>query len=212
MSSCYGQRLWNAVARGDTEARIDCFIWYNNADVDYSDTDGWTSLMEATHQGRCSVIELLLQNGATVNKQNRRGETALFVAAEQGKINAIEILMGRGGDINMTDNDGLTPLCAAAMQGRLDVVELLARLRVSGLNKPNNFGITPIRAAATNGHIETVCSLVKLIAEASGKAFASRTLHSALAFLDDKCNTKCDHSASVRFKEGLYIYIYIYFS
>lgn len=207
MSLSYGRRLLESVVNGDTEERIDGFICYSNADVNYSDEDGLTPLMAAARVGRCSVISLLVGNSANIEQPNRHGETALFVAASRGQTRAIEILVSLGADVNITDIDGLTSLAVAASNGHTATVELLANLRGGStlLNQTDNYGNFPIKMAASNGHVDTVRSLVKL----SPKTRALRTLRETLAFLDDKRNVKCNGAASIRFQQGLLYFLRI---
>ena len=55
-------------------------LLHNDLDVNDTDIDGWTPLMEAVTQENIEIIELLVQNGADANARDITGSTAISLA------------------------------------------------------------------------------------------------------------------------------------
>ncbi len=69
-----------ACANKNTEI-IKLFLEHG-ADVNISDSQGWTPLLVSAQQGRLEIVQLLLENGADRNARNKEGKSALNIAVE----------------------------------------------------------------------------------------------------------------------------------
>ncbi|KAH4206757.1 hypothetical protein HBI04_204350 [Parastagonospora nodorum] len=87
----------------------------------------WTPLHQVAHDGRCEMIEFLLdRNLFDIHVSGRFGRTPLHAAASSGRLNAIMLLFKRSNGNNTHDNTLLpTPLQLAAIGGHLEVVQAL---------------------------------------------------------------------------------------
>lgn len=56
----------------------------HGADVNATQTDDFTPLLEAAHNGQLVMVQLLLEHGADINARLSSGKTALDVAQEKG--------------------------------------------------------------------------------------------------------------------------------
>lgn len=65
-------------------------------DVNCSDGDGNTALLEACRNNQCNIVEILLEAGADVNQSNSGGQTPLLVASMCNNVPLAEILMEAG--------------------------------------------------------------------------------------------------------------------
>ena len=54
-----------------------------NAHVDLLNGDGWSSLMCASQNGHCEVVELILEKGAQVCLQDDNGLSGLMLASHR---------------------------------------------------------------------------------------------------------------------------------
>jgi hypothetical protein len=62
------------------------YLLASGADVNYSDSHGWTALMFASENGHVVVVKKLLGAGADVNYSGSYGWTALMLASENGRV------------------------------------------------------------------------------------------------------------------------------
>lgn len=66
------------------------------ADVNQTDSDNNTALMQATENGHNKIVKLLIKNGADVDMENDYDETALSIARENGSRFITGLLHGGG--------------------------------------------------------------------------------------------------------------------
>ncbi|KAG2483914.1 hypothetical protein HYH03_017235 [Edaphochlamys debaryana] len=88
------QQLWQAAEKGDAE-EVHRLIALD-ADVDWADEEGVTSLMKAAEGGHCEVISALLQAGAPWNAQDKNGYTAGEYAMGCSQQEAVDLLLDFG--------------------------------------------------------------------------------------------------------------------
>lgn len=63
-------------------------------DVNIADEDGFTALMIAAAEGKCSVVKLLLEKGADSTKQTVELKSiALHFAAKYGNVDVMQLLL-----------------------------------------------------------------------------------------------------------------------
>ncbi|XP_050391355.2 uncharacterized protein LOC126810372 [Patella vulgata] len=84
------------------------------ADVNLSDNNGRTALMEAARACTRSGLQCLVDAGAAVNLSDNNGRTALMEVARACNRSGLECLLEAGADVNLSDNDGRTALIVAA--------------------------------------------------------------------------------------------------
>lgn len=107
------------------------------ADKDWTNSIGFTPLMEASQGGFTDIVQLLLERGADVNKQSRTepssfgflygGQTALILALENGHTDIANLLLEHGADITKRDANGRGPLYHASKEGHLEIVKILLK-------------------------------------------------------------------------------------
>nr|WCB87124.1 CPPV313 ankyrin repeat protein [Cooks petrelpox virus] len=104
----YGSALHMAVCNACIET-INIIIKYG-ANINISDSQGFTALYRASIENRPKVVETLLVNGANPNIKNKLGRTPLHAAVLWKKPNNVELLLKYGADINVVDVNKQTPL------------------------------------------------------------------------------------------------------
>ena len=83
--------------------------------------------MDAAHNHKDKIVQVLVSNGANVNMQNNAGETALMLAAEEGDTKVVCILLDADADPNIRDRKGETALEKAEESGHYDTSGTIGR-------------------------------------------------------------------------------------
>ena len=131
------------------------------ADVNLSDKDGVSALMEAAAGGYMEMVKHLVEQGADVEASANSGVSALWLAADAGHDDVVSFLLKDqhvGADV--TRADGVTALQTAASEGHGEVVELLLEAGAS-VNSPDRDGITALISASERGHEGVVGMLLE---------------------------------------------------
>ena len=118
----------------------------SGADVNKSDTLGFTPLIVAAESGKDELLDMLIQAGADVNVKKRHyrygdwimpykkrrmiGRTALMHAANGGNVRCVELLLKAGADVNIVheiidEEINLAAVNYAVSSGGKEVFELL---------------------------------------------------------------------------------------
>lgn len=80
------------------------------ADIDSTDSDGWTALHYACKEGHIDLVSTLLRNGASLNIFSNHGYYPLHVAAMENHMDIINLLVEKGADVNVErNNEGTRP-------------------------------------------------------------------------------------------------------
>jgi len=117
-----------------------------DADVNFADWVGRTTVHMAAVHGHIEAVRLLLQFGGDPNKSDKHGHTAVHNAARHGHSNALQLLLHCGGDPNKGDGSGDTPVFWATRTRHADALQVL--LQCGGdPNKTNDHGATAMTAA-----------------------------------------------------------------
>lgn len=95
------------------------------ADVDNMDSNGWTALHHAAHNGDLESAQQLLNSGAKVNSYSNQQKTPLHFAAMNNHTQVIQLLISRNAEIEWNDEQKCTPLHLACKKGNLESVALL---------------------------------------------------------------------------------------
>jgi ankyrin repeat protein len=72
---------------------------HSGANLNDVDSQGWTPLFHAAHQGNAEAVKLLIQAGADVNHGKETGFTALFSAVSGRHVETVRILLDAGAEI-----------------------------------------------------------------------------------------------------------------
>lgn len=101
------------------------FILEKEVDVDGTNVEGRTPLIEAVHEKSFAIAEALILAGADVNKEGSNGYTALLEASGHGLEELVNLLLEKGATINHTDRNGHTALMRATQKGHHSIIEVL---------------------------------------------------------------------------------------
>ena len=123
-------------------------------DVDATDKDGDTLLIQASILGYNEIVELLIVSGADVNfatsgDELLAGYTALIWATAGDNTETVELLIANGADVNATSEAGVTALIQASYGGSAEIVELLIA-NGAKVNVTDNDGNTSLDLAKEN--------------------------------------------------------------
>ena len=117
------QRLFKAIENrniNDVAITIE-----SNANVNFKNSLGETSLHIAVWNDSIDIVRLLIKSEANINSQNKTNLTPLHYAVLRDEQYIAELLIIKGANINAIDKDGKTPLHLAIEIKSLEMVELL---------------------------------------------------------------------------------------
>lgn len=98
----------------------------SKANVDNMDSNGWTALHHAAHNGDFESATILLRDGrAQVNAYSNQQRTPLHFAALNNHKDLIQLLLANGAEIEWVDEQKCTPLHLACKRGHFESVHLL---------------------------------------------------------------------------------------
>lgn len=153
--------MLNAINNQDIGSVKD--LLQRGVDVNMTDPEGNSLLMQAARNGDIPILELLLTNKAKVLSKNKYGDSALMLAALQGHLKGVVALASAGAEI---DPEGWTPLIYAAIGGHAEIVRFLLTLDIDIDAQAEN-GLTALMAASRYGHLEIVQILLEHDADTS---------------------------------------------
>ncbi|SPO03446.1 uncharacterized protein DNG_06129 [Cephalotrichum gorgonifer] len=131
------------------------------ADINETDTRGWTAIYHAVDHGNEVAVELLLSlENIQPDDRYDQGRTPLSRAAEKGDDAIVKLLLRTGKvDPNAGDSSRWTPMWWAAVGGHEAVVKLLLSTGKVDPDFNSSQGHTPLWWAARKGH-EAVAKLL----------------------------------------------------
>uniref|UniRef100_A0A0N4ZQ68 ANK_REP_REGION domain-containing protein n=1 Tax=Parastrongyloides trichosuri TaxID=131310 RepID=A0A0N4ZQ68_PARTI len=123
-----------------------------DSDIDETDNEGWSALLNASQNGYTEICDILLQNGGSIELSDLMGWTPLMWAVYNNHIDTVKLLLENKAHPNVVDEeDGLTPLILASGRGYEEIVTYL--LKYGGTtNTSDKFGSTPLIWAARKGY------------------------------------------------------------
>jgi len=101
------------------------------ADVNATNSCGYTALMEACNCGRTDIVKFLIGEGANVNAYQECGNTALMFVidnknlGEEDCMNLVKLLIEYGANVNVRNKIGETALIQALKKRRFATAKLL---------------------------------------------------------------------------------------
>lgn len=120
------RQVLRAARGGDAELKA---LLNRGVNINATDEDGETALMEAADSRNAETVRVLIANGANVNAADEDGETALMIAADEGNAEVVRLLIEAGANVNARDEDGETALDKAIDERNHQVAE---QLRAAG--------------------------------------------------------------------------------
>lgn len=139
-------RMFTAIANGETERIRAHLARYGDADIDWPDHDGYTPLLAAIVDKKPQIALLFLDAGADFERSAETRATPLVLAALRNQPEVVDALLAKGARTNVPDDEGLTALHHAVAHND---GKMLAALLKAGAN-PNfkdAFGVTPLDRA-----------------------------------------------------------------
>ncbi|KAM3718098.1 Kinase D-interacting substrate of [Dirofilaria immitis] len=121
-------------------------------DLEDTDADGWTALLDAAYMGHEEIVKILLKAGAAVDYADVLGWSPLMWAVYKNHYACAQLLIEFKAHVNLIDEeDSLTPLIVAAGRGYVNFVELLINAGAE-VNACDKFGSTALIWAARRGY------------------------------------------------------------
>ena len=91
------------------------------ADVNATDSYGWTPLLFAAKKGSAVVLRNLLEMNANIDHEDQSGNTALLISSARGHVEAVQLLLNRRASLKPAA-DGLNCLDVAIENQQADVL------------------------------------------------------------------------------------------
>ncbi|TKA78418.1 hypothetical protein B0A55_03055 [Friedmanniomyces simplex] len=141
----------------------------HGADVNIDDKDSERPLHEASFEGNCKIMEIVIPKVTDINDDNKDGRTALHQAAWQGYKECVQLLLKNGARANIADKHNRTPLFYACWGDSVDTAECLLEVlhtqgySIEDINKATIRNRTPLRQAACRGFVDVVKDLLRMI-------------------------------------------------
>uniref|UniRef100_A0AC34Q5T4 KAP NTPase domain-containing protein n=1 Tax=Panagrolaimus sp. JU765 TaxID=591449 RepID=A0AC34Q5T4_9BILA len=168
-----GETLLIAAARTGQTALVPELL--KDADVEETDNDGWSALLNAAKEGHVEICRMLLDAGAAVDQPDLMGWTPLLWATYKDRLAVVELLLDRKAHANIVgEEDGMTPLIVAAGRGFGDIVKKLLEKDVH-VNACDKFGSTALIWAARKGYLHIVEDLLNAGVELDAVGMYSST-------------------------------------
>jgi len=164
-----GEACWKCAAQDKSGSTAKALIDYS-VDVNSSQDDGTTALMDAASAANYPMVSLLVSHGAEIDRCDREGQSALIDAAGFQDIRSVRLLLDRGADINRrspSTNTWGTALMRAIVNRDVPMVRLLIARGAdpnlsckfqNGLEAPL-FEQSPLAVAREN-HYDGIASLL----------------------------------------------------
>ncbi|KAE9549096.1 hypothetical protein FO519_007696 [Halicephalobus sp. NKZ332] len=146
-----------------------------DADVEETDNDGWSALLNAAKEGHTEICRMLLDAGTAADQPDLMGWTPLLWATYKDRLSVVELLLERKAHANVVgEEDGMTPLIVAAGRGFGDIVKKLLEIDVH-VNACDKFGSTALIWAARKGFLHIVEDLLNAGCELDAVGMYSST-------------------------------------
>ena len=122
----------------------------HGANVNATNTENVTALIQTVKQGNKDAINVLLNAGADPNVADGSGETCLHYAARNDCCTEVfQAIISHGGDVNATNKRNVTVLMKACVKGNKDTINVLLNAGADP-NIANSYGDTCLHDAVQN--------------------------------------------------------------
>ncbi|EGR33877.1 hypothetical protein IMG5_033560 [Ichthyophthirius multifiliis] len=126
-----------------------------DADINITDSNGWTSLHHASKNGDLATVQYLISEKSDINKFSNKGYQPIHIAAMYNHPDVLQFLLDNNANIQALTVDKLTPLHLASKKGNIQVMKVLLD------NKANIYAVddkqwTCLHFAAFNYHYTAV--------------------------------------------------------
>ena len=141
----------------------------SNPNLELSDNENWTPLLQCADQGMWQIAKMLIERGANLEARSSETNiwgwrkfmkaTALLIALESPHTEMVKVLCEAGADLNVQNVDHEMPIHMAVRVGNLGMVKAVMARGVD----PNVYTLrmeTPLMVAIANEHVEIVEYLV----------------------------------------------------
>ncbi|PSN32604.1 hypothetical protein C0J52_26221 [Blattella germanica] len=156
----YGNTPMHYAAEENLMKVVDCLLELK-CDIDCSNKNGETPLLEAVELGNQEIAIKLLKHGANPNAKDQDDTSVMHYAAEENLMKAVECLLELKCDIDCTNKNGETPLLAAVERGNEEIAIKLLK-HGANPNAKNDYSNTPMHYAAQRNLKKVVGCLLEL--------------------------------------------------
>lgn len=161
--SCKGNREYMTalqIASSKGHKEVVRLLLKNKANVEETDTSGWTALHYAASNGYKAVTRLLLESKADPTSKTETGLTVLRLAILSCRAAVVRLLLQYNANPTEEYEHGWTTLHMAAINGNIAIVRQLLENKVDPTQR-DNAGRTALQLAAVHGHGSVVKLLLK---------------------------------------------------
>lgn len=149
---------------------IAVYLISHGADVNTSDKQGFTPLLNSAREGFFDLIKVLEKHNADTQVKTKKGFTMLHFAADGGHTDILERLLQQGADIEAKTDEGCTALHLAAHAGELEITRILLD-HGANVEVHDNEGRTPLFRAVWSHDAEYVQFLLDRGADPEYRVF-----------------------------------------
>lgn len=121
----------------------------NMSDLELTDDEDRTLLMNAVIYERPLVVECLLKRGVDINKSDCNGFTALHFAVQTNNHNIIKMLLKAGISVNVKNKFGNNAILLADNNTAVETIELLLQYG-SDPHQKNNHGFSAMEVLSSD--------------------------------------------------------------
>lgn len=122
----------------DNNFKLVSFLIQHGANLNIPNTEGNTTLYEATKQGNIPLIKLLAENKADINKGNTNdGWAPIHIAAQSGNLDVLGTLIEYKAKIDNKNTNGASAVHVAVCNNKNDVLRLLAKYNANLILETN---------------------------------------------------------------------------
>ena len=125
-------------------------------DLEQTDRDGRTLLINAAAYNRNFIVKYLLEHGSTVSARDRMGFSALHFAVQNANMDLIKTLLDAGADINQKNGFGNAPLMVANPVTHPEELYKLLLSYGADPNLKNDYGMTVKDLCGAYPHIMNI--------------------------------------------------------
>lgn len=157
-----------------------------NADINFSDMQGFTAIHKAVLTGNLEILKFLLnKDSSSLNSTSTEQQlTPLHQAAFHGKKSAMKILLSNGAFVSPKSSNGTTPLHMAALKNQSKSIKYLIESGAD-VDMQDNHDRTPLHYSCLFGHLDAASELRKAKASLDKKDFKNQTPLELAARLGD---------------------------